>query len=85
MLGKGYVIEHCMSLFKKKQEEKAYKIYMSDVGFALANMMGKRICGLKEDIIQKRFADAMIPPEQEKEPETEQEIIARISKKLEGK
>lgn len=85
MLGKGYVIEHCISLFKKKQEEKAYQVYMSDVGYALANMIGRAVCGMKEDIIQKRFAEVMIPTKEEKEPETEQEIIARISRKLEGK
>lgn len=78
-------MEHCISLFKKRQEEKAYKIYMSDVGFVLANMVGRRICGMKDDIIQKRFAEMVNPTKEEKEPETEEQIIARISKKLEGK
>lgn len=30
LYGKGYVIEHCISLFQKYQEEKAYRIYVTD-------------------------------------------------------
>jgi len=83
LFGRGYVIEHCMSLFKKRQEEKAYKIYMSDVGFALANFVGK-LYGAKENIIGRRFIEILEPPKDEKEEETEEQIIARIRKKLEG-
>lgn len=83
LFGRGYVIEHCMSLFKKRQEEKAYKIYMSDVGFALVNYVGK-LYGAKENIIGRRFIEILEPPKDEKEEETEEQIIARIRKKLEG-
>lgn len=83
LFGRGYVIEHCMSLFKKRQEEKAYKIYMSDVGFALVNVVGKAY-GAKENIIGRRFIEILEPPKDEKEEETEEQIIARIRKKLEG-
>lgn len=78
------MIEHCMSLFKKEQEEKAYRVYMADVGYALANMIGKKFCGLTEDVISKRFAE-FYEPAKEKKTESEEEIIARISKKLGGK
>lgn len=83
LFGRGYVIEHCMSLFKKRQEEKAYKIYMSDVGFALVNIVGKSF-GAKENIIAQRFFEIIEPTKEEKEEETEEQIIARIRKKLEG-
>lgn len=36
MFGKGYVIEHCISLFSKKQIEKAYRIYVTDCLKAIA-------------------------------------------------
>lgn len=82
LFGRGYVIEHCMSLFKKRQEEKAYKIYMSDVGYALVNNMGKAFGA--EYIIAQRFFEVIEPTKEEKEEETEEQIIARIRKKLEG-
>lgn len=75
------MIEHCISSFKNKQEEKAYKIYMSDIGFQLANAFGK-VFGSKEDLIKKRFIDCLEPPKEVKE--TEEDVIARIRKKLEG-
>lgn len=31
IFGRGYIIEHCISAFKISQEEKAYKIYLTDV------------------------------------------------------
>ena len=84
LFGRGYVIEHCMSPFKKRQEEKAYKIYMSDVGYVLANIVGKTLYGAKENIIAQRFCEIIEPTKEEKEEETEEQIIARIRKKLEG-
>lgn len=78
------MIEHCISSFKNRQHEKAYRIYMSDVGYAVANMIGRKICGMKEDIISKRYAEVLTPRKKEKE-ESEEEIIARIRRKLEGR
>lgn len=31
MFGRGYIIEHCISTFKALQEEKFYKIYITDI------------------------------------------------------
>lgn len=31
MFGRGYVIEHCISSFKKYNEEKTYRIYVTDL------------------------------------------------------
>jgi hypothetical protein len=30
LYGKGYVIEHCISLFSERQKEKTYRIYVTD-------------------------------------------------------
>lgn len=30
LLGSGYVIDHCISAFSKSQEEKAYRVYITD-------------------------------------------------------
>lgn len=76
------MIEHCISSFKNKQDLKAYRIYMSDVGFQLTNSFGK-VFGSKEDLISERLVNILSPAE-EKPEETEEEIIARIRRKLEG-
>lgn len=76
------MIEHCISSFKNRQEEKAYRFYISDVGYQLVNAFGK-VFGSKDELIRKRFAEIIEPPKEVKE-ETEEEIIARIRKKLEG-
>lgn len=31
LYGRGYVIEHCISSFKKYNEEKTYRIYVTDL------------------------------------------------------
>ena len=79
------MIEHCISSFKNKQEEKAYKYYMSDVGFQITNAFGK-VFGSKDDLIRERFADIMKTTEKNEpeKAETQEDIIARIRKKLEG-
>lgn len=30
LMGSGYVIEHCIAAFRKKQEEKTYRAYVTD-------------------------------------------------------
>lgn len=78
-------MEHCISSFKNRQELKAYKIYMSDVGFQITNAFGK-VFGSKDDLIKERFVDIMKETEKKnvKEPETKEEIIERIRNKLRG-
>ena len=36
-MGRGYVIEHCISSLKLNNEEKAFKIYVTDALMAIAN------------------------------------------------
>ena len=76
------MIEHCISLFKNKQETKAFQNYIADVGYVIANSLGKR-WGAKEDLIPVRYKDISIPKKPKKQ-ETKEEIIDRIRKKLRG-
>ena len=82
LLGKGYVIEHCISFFKNKQKMKSFQYYITDVGYIIANTLGKRF-GAAEDLVKERFKDISEPKKPKKE-ETKEEIIDRIRKKLEG-
>lgn len=76
------MIDHCISLFKNKQETKRFQNYIADVGYVIANTLGKR-WGAKEDLMPVRYKDISGTKKPKKE-ETKEEIIDRIRKKLEG-
>ncbi len=73
-MGRGYVIEHCVSFFQKETRQKSYQVYVTDLlmGIARAN-------GLK---IDARFKDIVDPVEVD-EAEADN-IISNIRKKLGG-
>jgi hypothetical protein len=81
LLGRGYVIEHCISSFKNRTEEKAYKIYVTDSLYAIANGLYQYLG--KGDAMEKRFID-IIEKSAPKKEETEEEVIERIRGKLKG-
>jgi len=71
-------MEHCVSSFLEIQREKAYKIYVTDCLYSIANMYSASHGG--EQAITKRFADILEVKKQEKE-ETAEDIIARMRDK----
>jgi hypothetical protein len=71
-------MEHCVSSFLEIQKDKAYKIYITDCLYSIANMYSASHGG--EQAITKRFAEILEPKKQEKE-ETAEEIIARMRNK----
>ena len=73
IFGKGYVIQHCISFFRKENLDKAYQIYVTELltGIAKAN-------GLKVD---RTYRDIVCPVEVKEDAET---IISRIKNKLGG-
>lgn len=74
------MIEHCITSFKNKTENKIFKTYITDSLQAIANMYHKTHGGNGEFIV-KRYYDIINPPKSKKE-ETAEDIIARIKKKL---
>ena len=76
LLGRGYVIEHCISSFKNKKRLEALTIYATDCLYTIAN----GIYGGGNKAIKDRFCELI---ERETRPkETEDEIINRIKQKL---
>ena len=75
------MIEHCISSFKNRTEEKAYKIYVTDSLYAIANGLYQYIG--KGNAMEKRFID-IIEKSAPKKEETEEEVIERIRGKLKG-
>lgn len=41
LMGSGYVVDHCISAFRAKQERNRFEYYIADVGAALINMWAK--------------------------------------------
>jgi hypothetical protein len=77
VLGIGYVIEHYIAYFKKRQEEKAYKMYVTESLRIIGENTAKYSGG---SYIQMRYAD-MIEPKKE-ETRTANEIILNLKDKL---
>lgn len=75
MLGRGYVIEHCVSLFNKKAKEKAYRIYVTDTLKLLNENIAKRMCG---KTLEYRYYDLV---EGKKETKNAGEIVLDVMRR----
>ena len=71
LVGKGYVIDHCISLFNRRAKEEAYRTYIADTLKALNDNFAKKFGGT---YYQTRYIDAVTPA---KEPEKSGDEIAR--------
>lgn len=67
------MIDYCISLFKKKQEEKSYRVYVTEMLRGLAKAHGLDI--------SMTYLDMITPPKQEEE-KTADEVIYNIRQKL---
>lgn len=64
LLGSGYVIEHCISAFLKLQEEKAYRVYVTDS----LKVIAENTTGAEErHAMSKRWIDLVEVKADEKE------------------
>lgn len=70
LFGKGYVIEHCISLFKEEQTAETYRIYVTELLSCIAQSMGVTI--------NAKYIDILHP----KEEKSAQEIIDHIKEGL---
>lgn len=75
LMGRGYVIEHCISTFNNIQESKIYRMYVSEMLRALARRNGIDISVKYSDLIERK--------QEVREPESSAEVIDRIKTKLE--
>lgn len=78
-MGSGYVIDHCISAFQKEQEEKAFKIYLTDALQAIAENTQRFAGGMK---MNKRYYDIINIKPQQKQEETADEIILRLKERV---
>lgn len=70
LYGKGYVIQHCISLFQEEQEIQSYRIFVTELLGGIAQGMGAQI--------NKRYVDILYP----KEEKSADDIINHIKEGL---
>ena len=83
LCGSGYVIDYCMSAFRIKDEEKAWRNYIADGLFALVNktMTYKQRFS---DLLAEAKAEANAEDNEKKNKEEADRITARLTDKLRG-
>lgn len=74
-MGRGYVIEHCVSTLNTNRKEDAYKVYLTEVLRRIA-----KCSGIEINTTYMEFIDSMKP--QKEETRTSEEVIAGIKDKL---
>jgi hypothetical protein len=78
VLGKGYIISHCVAFIKKEQEEQIFRLYITDALKILTENTAKMYGGAS---LTKRYAD-IIDMSKPVETRTQEEIIDHIKRKL---
>ena len=73
IMGKGYVIDHCMSFFQRENLRKSYQYYVTDLLMGIARAQGLNV--------STRFKDIVDPVVVDDDPN---EIINRIKSQLGG-
>ena len=77
MFGWGYVIDHCIALFQKKEQEKAIALYMGECLRTIAENTAKSVGG---SYITVKLSEILDPkPREERSAE---EIIDTIKEKV---
>ena len=84
LFGRGYVIQHCVSLLNKKSEERAFQYYVTDTLKVMANILYKANGG-EGILIDLRYYDVMNQKKEEKPTQTADEIIYSFQKRLGAK
>jgi hypothetical protein len=70
IFGKGYVIQHCISLFQEEQETESYRIFVTELLTGMARGLGNQV--------NMRYVDVLYPKKQK----SANEIIDHIREGL---
>ena len=57
LMGKGYVVDYCISLLRKKHEQRRFQIYLTDVLMVMNSNIVRAFGGSK---INQRYADYFV-------------------------
>lgn len=78
LMGSAYVIEHVVAEHDKRMQEKAYRIYMSDLAMCLVESFGGEVTRRYADIISNE------PVNEKTGDEVALEVIRRLGLKVKG-
>lgn len=73
LMGAGYVVDYCVSRYKHKQEEKQYRVYITDALMVIANNTARAFGG---STVTMRYLDIIQP--QEPDPRTGDDIAVDL-------
>lgn len=76
LMGKGYVVDYCISLLRKKQEQRRFQVYITDVLMVLNNNIQHCFGGAK---ITQRYADYFV--KKKEDTRTAKQIVQDTIKK----
>ena len=79
LLGRGYVIEHCVSVTNNTRKEEIYRMYVTESLRIISSGVGREITVKYTDIIERCTSRGKA-----EETRTPEEIIDNIRKKLRG-
>ena len=81
LCGSGYVSEHCISAFLKRQDDKYYRIYVTDALKCISENTAKQVGGVS---MSKRFFEIIDrqKPQDVDDEKTAEEIIDKIKNTL---
>lgn len=74
------MIDHCVGFFQRRQEEKQYRIYITDALKVLTENTAKMFGGAT---IKMRYAELIDTEPQKEETRTADEVVDSIKEKLE--
>ncbi len=78
LIGKGYIVDHCVSLFNNKAKERLYQTYITDTLKCLNDNLAKVIGGSS---IKARYYDLLEAGSKKESEKTGDEIAIEIIKK----
>lgn len=78
LIGKGYIVDHCVSLFNNKAKERLYQTYITDTLKCLNDNLAKVIGGTS---IKARYYDLLEAGSQKESEKTGDEIALEIIRK----
>ena len=79
MLGRRYLVEHCISVYNSAQKKEIFETYVTDVLRVMANMKAKELTQNNQtEVVNIRYYDLVRPANKDKR--TGEEIAADIIK-----
>jgi len=82
LFGSGYVIEHCIAVFKNKQEERLYRSYVAECLKTTAQMAGRN-AGVEVQIVDFREINGWVKNDARTGDEIAADIIKRAGLRIE--